>query len=118
MTGVSLGSVKRVASCHDALRISSTSWSAVLEGCPALLVEPAAVCGAPEPGSHGALLADSHPPRAAVVLGFHGDMLLALACDDAEFFAEQALPDITLEDAAVQALFAQTPSIVPLDHNP
>ena len=90
----------------------------MLEGIPSLLLEPAAVCGAPDPCSHGTLLADSHPPLAAVVLGFHGDMLLALACDAAEFFADKAAPDITLEDAAVQALFANAPSLASLDRNP
>ncbi len=90
----------------------------MLEGIPSLLLEPSAVCGVSDPYSHGSLLADSHPPAAAVVLGFHGDMLLALACDAAEFFADGAAPDNTLEEVAVQALLANAPPLTPLDRNP
>lgn len=86
----------RVIACSDAGRVGDGGVrQALLEGVPAVVIEPA-------------LLSHKHndnpppigldlPPRWAVVVGNSGDLLLAIGADRIEMFASQAQEVFSLD---------------------
>jgi hypothetical protein len=107
--------VRRVAACRQPVRLSSSAWSAVLDGTPAMLIEPQAVLSPPVCGAPAEPTVVLAPPSAGMVIGWSGDMLLALACDGVEFFPEGHASALTLDDQAIASIINAAASSVPME---
>lgn len=107
--------VRRVAACRQPVRLSSAAWSAVLDGAPAMLIEPQAALSSPASGASADPTVASSPPSAGVVIGWSGDMLLALACDGVEFFPEGHVSSLTLDDQAIASIINAAASSAPVE---
>lgn len=80
-----------------------------------MLIEPQAVLSPPVSGAPADADGASPPPSAGVVIGWSGDMLLALACDGVEFFPQGQASPLTLDDQAIASIITAAASSVPME---